>query len=165
MSKTAFQNWCYRFMERYYLTFRTGDHIGQMLPNDALEKFNQFRQDIINKRMFGGFRENLIGNMDETPVFFYMVSKTTIAKKETRTVHIKTQQQKKVRVTVMLTIDGDGTKLPPFIIFKGSKDGSIVDRVSKEPLVKSSKVFITANKNAWSIAEIMKEWLKKIWIP
>ncbi len=60
--------------------------------------------------MFGGFSPQIIGIMDETPIFFNMSPKKTIAIKSSKTITIKTIDQEKVRITVILTICGDGTK-------------------------------------------------------
>lgn len=56
--------------------------------------------------------------MDETPVFLNMPLTKTIVKRESRQLIIKTQNQEKCRISVLLTIVADGSKLPPLIIFK-----------------------------------------------
>ena len=57
-----------------------------------------------------------------------MARTKTIAKIGSKTVNIKTYGQDKVRVTVILWIVADGTKLSPMLIFKGEPNG----RIAKE---------------------------------
>ena len=54
----------------------------------------------------------LIGNMDQTPVFFNMTENRTVSFKGIKTVSIKTQNQDKSRCSVFLTITAYVDKLP-----------------------------------------------------
>ena len=66
-----------------------------------------------------------IENMNETLVFLNIVRTKTFAKIGSKTVSIQTHGQDKVRVTAILWIVTDGTKLPPMLIFKGEPNGRI----------------------------------------
>ena len=59
--------------------------------------------------------------MDETAVWNCMVSDTTVDKVGTKSVCLKTTGHEKVMVTVCLAAKADGTKLKPFIVFRGAK--------------------------------------------
>jgi hypothetical protein len=59
----------------------------------------------------------LIGNMDQTPVFFNMTENRTVSFKGIKTVSIKTQNQDKSRCSVFLTITAYVDKLPQLFIF------------------------------------------------
>ena len=59
--------------------------------------------------------------MDETPVWDDMVSDTTDDKVGATSVNLKTTGHEKVMVTVCLSARADGTKLKPFIVFRGAK--------------------------------------------
>ena len=61
--------------------------------------------------------------MDETPIYFELISKNTIAPIRAKSVNIRTNGGEKTRIIVILTIGADGRKLPPFLIFKGEKNG------------------------------------------
>ena len=65
--------------------------------------------------------ENLY-NMDETPIYFESVMKKTIAPIGERSVSIKKHGGEHVRITLMLTICANDTKLPLLFVFKGTKD-------------------------------------------
>ncbi|KAL1432591.1 hypothetical protein MTO96_013063 [Rhipicephalus appendiculatus] len=60
----------------------------------------------------------LIGNADQTPVYFDMASNTTVSVKGERDVNLLTTGNEKLRFTVMLSCLADGTKLRPYIVFK-----------------------------------------------
>lgn len=42
----------YRFMKRYFLSFRSPTYVGQALPNDAIIKIKEFYKDLKTKRTF-----------------------------------------------------------------------------------------------------------------
>ena len=61
----------------------------------------------------------MIGNMDETPIFFECGWKQNgINKDGEKTVLVKTKGQEKQRFNVVLTSLADGTKLPPMVNLK-----------------------------------------------
>ena len=63
--------------------------------------------------------------MDETPVFLNMPLTKTIVKRGSRKVNIKNQNQEKYRISVLLNIVADGSKLTPLIIFKAKDRANI----------------------------------------
>lgn len=54
-----------------------------------------------------------------------MVQSKTIAKKGGKSVIIKTKDQEKCRLSVILCKTADGGKLPPYLIFKAKSNGRI----------------------------------------
>ena len=66
------------------------------MPNSCIYTINSF----------------LIGNMDQTPVFFNMTENRTVSFKGIKTVSIKAQNQDKSRCSVFLTITAYVDKLP-----------------------------------------------------
>ena len=56
--------------------------------------------------------------MDGTPLTFDVPSNRTVSKKGEKSVLVKTSGHEKTHYTVVLACCGDGTKLPPMIIFK-----------------------------------------------
>ena len=59
--------------------------------------------------------------MDETVVWNDMVSNTTVEKTGSKEANMKSTGHDQVRVSVCLTGKADGTRLKPFIVFKGAK--------------------------------------------
>ena len=68
-------------------------------------------------------------------------------------------------ITVILGITAIGTKLPPYIIFKGRQNAIIQKKLEKLDLVVNKKTFIEYNLNAWSTIDVMKDYHDKIWQP
>lgn len=55
--------------------------------------------------------------MDETAVWFDMVGESTVAAKGTKSVPLKSTGHEKLRFTVILTANGAGAKLKPYVVF------------------------------------------------
>jgi len=64
------------------------------------------------------FKIGQLGNMDEVPLTFDVLSNKTVDVKGAETIMIKTSGNEKTRYTVVLACCGDETKLPPILIFK-----------------------------------------------
>ena len=86
-----------------------------------------------------------------------MVGNTTINSTDAKEVALKSTGNEKVRVSVCLTPKADGTKMNPFIVFKGAKRESAVlnDRFKGFCVVKSSS-------NGWMNEELVLSYLRKI---
>ena len=59
-----------------------------------------------------------IGNADQTPLTFDLPSENTVNIKGARSVTMRSTGNEKNRFTVMLGCMADGTKLPPYVVFK-----------------------------------------------
>ena len=102
-----------RFFKFHFYVSRKAIHIGQSIPDDAFNLCFKFLKEIIDKRKINNYDLSDIINCDETPIFL------TLAKKGEKTITLKTYGKENIRLTCLLTIKGDGSKLMPFIIFKG----------------------------------------------
>ena len=78
---------------------------------------------------------DLIANIDETGLFLNLVYNNTINKTGEQNIIIKTNGQEKMRITVILCITALGSKLPPYIIFKGRQNAIIRKKLEKLDLV------------------------------
>jgi len=95
--------------------------------------------------------------MDEVPVNFDMLGNRTLNLRGAKNVLVKTTGSVKKRCTVVLTVCADGTKLPPTIIFKGTKQ----NHKSIRTIVKRRDTQILVQKKAWMDSTIMLKWAKK----
>ena len=154
----------YRFMYRNGYSFRKGTHIGQGIKEESLKEASLFWNEVHKCIKEEGFTKYNIFNMDETPLFFNMVPNTTIAKRGKKSIIIKTQNQQKCRISVLLCIAADGSKLPPLIILKGKSGGIIEKNISKNNLVITKKCYVCVNDNAWSTDSIIKHWFYNVWL-
>ena len=64
---------------------------------------------------------------------------------------------------MILAFTANGSKLAPYLIFKGKQNGIIVKRLKNDKYVLSKKCFVACNINAWSTNDIIKDWKIKVW--
>ena len=98
--------------------------IQQKLPADLERKLEPFMQDIKALRESHKFPDNLIINMNETPIFFDMQRAQTIAKTGVHEVRVRGTKGGKKRVvelTFVVTCSAAGQILKPLVIFKGKQ--------------------------------------------
>ena len=88
------------------------------LPENFEDKLEKFQAFIIAEGKKPKYELSLIGNADQTPLTFDMPSNSMVDSKGTKSVSIMTTGHEKDRFTVMLACLGDGTKLPPYVVFK-----------------------------------------------
>ena len=121
------------------LTFCSGTHISQKLPEfykELIRKFTKFNDDL---RWDNDFELSKIANMDDTPLFMNILKTKTITKISSKEVNIKTYEQERIHVTAILWIIADCTKLPQMLVFKGQANGREERRLHKNSLVKDYK--------------------------
>ena len=167
LSYQGIHTWCYRFMERNHLSFRRVTHIGQPLKDDssdAMANFILYCKNALNDLNIV-IPENLdcIANMDETPIYFEMVTDTTVERIGRKKVNIETFGGEKMRISIILTILVNGEKLPPLIVFKVKPGKTLENNLnSNNQNCISKKIFIKCQENAWVTKDIFKFWLFKI---
>ena len=159
------QKYIYRLLKRNFFPFRAKTHQGQILAKNCFTQTSLFLNEIWNKIIDYPYWDALIGNIDETPIFFSTVPSKTIAKKGGKTIIIRTQKQEKCIVSVLLTITADGGKLAPYLIFKAKSGGRIENELQKDEHVLNKQCYISCNENAWATDKILADWFNKIWFP
>ena len=117
----ASKGWVAGFMKRHDLSLRAKTSFAQRLPKDLEEKIESFHKFVVEKREENEFDDNLINDMDETPVYFDLVPGKTINEKGAKSVLIRTTGNEKRHYMVVLTVSANGDVLPPMIIFKGKQ--------------------------------------------
>ena len=164
-SYKSLMNWCYKFLKRAGFSIRKPTHIGQPLKEDSNALFDRFIFNIITfRKEMEIFEElNRIGNVDETPIWFDMTYNTTIAKIGEKSIKVRTFGGERLRVSLILCILANGDKLPPLVIFKGSKNGRKENSLKENIHVKKNEIYILCQENAWASEDIFFEWLKKVW--
>ena len=94
---------------------------------------------------------------DEAPVWADMVSNTTVGVVGKKTVSMKTTGYEKCRVITGLAAKCDGTKLKPFIVFKGGKRD--VEKLKKEY---GNKCVIASSTNGWMDTDLTLCWANTV---
>lgn len=146
--------WLEGFMKRYNLATRRRTHIAQHLPDNLIEKQQNFLSFILYRRIQHDYPLKYIGNMDETPVAFDLPYSTTLDHRGTSTVNIRTTGHEKTNFTVILACMADGTKLPPVCIFK-------LKKMPRELFPQG--VYIRVNEKGWCNEEEMLWWIENVW--
>ena len=165
MSKNSLLKWCSRFENKFYLAFKLSKSEGKLTLADALHQLKTFFEDIKQKRS----TENIdtIVSLDETPLFFNAPKIRRILHRGNRDILLETQKQEEIEVSVILSVASDGSKLPPFVIFKrwGKKDIEAEKNLKELAIVKRGYIFLEFNDNAWSNNNIMELWFQKVYWP
>ncbi len=112
----ASTGWLDKFLKRNSFVVRRKTTVSQKLPSDYHEKIVNYLVYLRQLRVKEGYKDADIVVMDETPVWLEQVANTTIEKKGSKEVPVKSAGHEKVRLTVVLTARADGTKLKPYII-------------------------------------------------
>ena len=156
MQSFAFSNkWLDGLMSRNNLSNHHHTTVAQHLPNNLIEKQQEFLAFVMYRRIQHDYPLVFIGNMDETPMTFDLPSNTTVDEIGIRTVSIRTTGHEKTNFTVVLTCMADGTKLPPLIIFKLKK----IPKGNFPP-----EVIVHANPTGWMNENEMLYWIENVWV-
>ena len=118
LSLCIFNNLC------TFFECRAKTSIQQKLPSELEAKLEKFVENVKALREAHGFSDDMIINMDETPIYFDMPSSHTVSKKGVREVRVRSTGAEKRRLTVILACTAAGSMLPPMIIFKALAKGN-----------------------------------------
>ena len=154
-------NWCYRFLKRID-SIRKVTHEGQELKENSKDLTLKFFTCIysIRKDLFILDKLDLIGNVDETAIYFY---NTTVQKIGEKSVKVRTFGKDKVRISAVLAILANGFKLPPLLIFRGKTGGPKEKKLQNNIYCINGEVYIKCQDNAWTDNNLFMFWLTNIW--
>jgi len=125
------------------------------MPDDFESKLLGFQRFILDARRKHNYDLSQIGNADQTALSFDFPYDRAIDKKGARTVSIATTGHEKSRFTVMLACMADGTKLPPFVVFKRKT----LPREVNFP----KGVHVRAHPKGWMKESLMRDWIRVVW--
>ena len=80
--------------------------------------------------------------MEEKACFLEMNTDTTIDFVGKKSIEIITKGSDKYRISVLLSVTGNGQKLPALVIVKGQEDKTIEKKLNTLYYVKNSELFI-----------------------
>ncbi|RLO09483.1 hypothetical protein DYB28_001804 [Aphanomyces astaci] len=164
MRKRLF-TWLYKLMERHTLCMRRPTRQGQKKSNHLTQVMNDFVGNLSGRFLPFGTLEDVpmdrVVNMDETPEYFERKVHTTISQKGATTVSARVCSTHN-RVSVCLAVTATGTKLPPYVVFKGVPGARIDASLEK---ILPANVFACCQINAWPDDPTTEEWMKKVWQP
>ena len=147
----ASNGWLRNFFNRHRITLRQNTTVCQKLLDVLAPKVSSYLLYVRSKRLKFNLTLQNMRAMDETPIWLDMAADSTVDFVGNKSVPIKTTGHEKSRVTVVLAAKANGSKLPPFIIFKGKR----VDKVI---------VVVRAySGNGWMNEDLTHTWLNKVW--
>ncbi len=97
--------------------------------------------------------------MDQTAVYFECKSKTIVAKKGAKSVCARDSGCDAKRCTIVVTVAADGTKLPPFFIFKGQPG-----KITEQAIIKEG-IIGCCQPNGWFDETVYQKWIDAILEP
>ncbi|EEC13216.1 POGO family transposase [Ixodes scapularis] len=126
----------------------------QRLPAEFKERLVEFQCYVIKLRH--GNLLSQIRNTDQTLIYFGMPSRTTVATKGAKDVHLFTTGHEHTRFTAMLRCKADRWKLPLYIVFRRNTipKGEVFPK----------KVIIRANEKGFINEGMVKEWFEMVWV-
>ncbi len=153
----ASDGWAQKFMRRHNLVLRARTSMAQKLPGDLEYKVVAFRDEVQSIRSRTDIDYRLLGNMDETPVYFDIVPGKTLEVRGKKTVKVRTTGSEKRHITVVLACTACGDMMPPMIIFKGKTKRSIKGLEAPEGVI------VAYQKKAWMDGDLMLKWIDGVW--
>ena len=118
--------------------------MGQVESLNSKEYTEKFFKILYNIRLNYQINDQfeLIGNMDESAICYENIYTITVTKIGNSTVSIKNFNKDKMRITILLCILVDGTKLPPLLIFRGETNKKKKKKLQNNKHVLSGKCYI-----------------------
>ena len=144
-------------MRRHGFSLRRKTTTAQKDPAYMVDRIVAYVMHVRRLQKQFSFHDTDIIAMDETPVWNDMVSNTTVGKTGSQEVNMKSTGHDKVRVSVCLAGKADGTRLKPFIVFKGAK------RECKSLHEEfRGKCSVASSANGWMNEELTLQWCSEI---
>ena len=151
-----------RLLRAHLITIRVGTHVSQELPQDALERAQNFLAEI--RPIVATLPKHFVINMDQTPVYYSMHPARTLEFSGRRTVTIRTSSQRSTRATISVSVLASGGMLTPMLTFKGSKNGRIATReLPRNP--EQDHMLLNCQSKAWVDKAIMLQWVDQVLKP
>ncbi|KAL2099474.1 hypothetical protein ACEWY4_003868 [Coilia grayii] len=152
----ASRGWLERFLKRNNFSLRKRTTMAQSDARHSISKIVNFITYVNHKIAEKKMKDSDVIAMDETACWFDMPGQTTVDTVGVKSVTLKTTGHEKCHVTVALAAKGDGTKLKPYIVFKGGI------REVKAVAAECNDVVLATSKNGWMDDSLTTDWLAKV---
>jgi hypothetical protein len=150
-----------RFLRSNGIVIRQTTHKSQDDPRTKHETAHAFLSTTCALMRQTNRSNAFIINMDQTPYNPKDTQAKTLARKGAKTVTAREIKTSVGRVSALLAVCADGTKLPPLIVMKGKAGGSIERELKDFP---TSCKFIVQD-NAWTDERVMLFWVDNVLRP
>ena len=117
--------WFYKFQKKKWVLYQKNYTYGWELKKDAHAQTVEFFNCLFNIRREFNISDNInqIGNMDETAIYYENLYDTTVSKIGEKSITVRNFGKEKLRISAVLCVLADGSKLPPLLIFRGKNNG------------------------------------------
>ena len=159
----SLREWAYRFMRRRGLTLR--EITRTVTLSDATLEARRLELCREIERFHFQTPGAVYINMDQTSIVFGDVGSTTIELRGARSVQVNSGLSPKDRVTAALAIVSDGTKLPPFVIFRGTEHGRIFREFTRTVDPYPPDLICATQSKAWMTENMMHNWINQVLEP
>ena len=144
----ASNHWVDNFLRRHEFSLRRSTTLFKVEDAEIVKRALAFKS-FVDKIDFSKYNLSNMIAMDETAVFMGQGSKTTVEKKGSSSIYVASTGYESARVTCILAIRLDGTKIPPTIIVKGKKDK--IERISG--------IYVLESEKAWCTQSVIRKWV------
>ncbi|XP_077109832.1 uncharacterized protein LOC143766214 isoform X1 [Ranitomeya variabilis] len=144
----ASQHWLDNFLQRSELSLRRSTTLFRLEDAEIIKRAFAFKT-FVDDADFSKYNLSNMIAMDETAVFMGQASQTTIEQRGASSVYVPSTAYESARVTCILAMRLDGTKVPPLLISKGKKDK--IERVSG--------IYILETEKAWATQAVIRKWV------
>lgn len=151
----ASDGWLRNFFRRHQITLRRKTTVSQKVPDVLAPKLLSYFLYVRSLRLKKQYSLDQIIAMDETPVWLDMPGETTVDFVGNKSIPLKSTGHEKMRVTVVLSAKANGTKLPPFIVFKGKRYNKELDKIPG--------IVCAFSENGWMNENLTHTWLNKVY--
>uniref|UniRef100_K7FJ94 HTH CENPB-type domain-containing protein n=1 Tax=Pelodiscus sinensis TaxID=13735 RepID=K7FJ94_PELSI len=151
----ASHGWGNRFMNHHGLSVQCRTTITQKLPMNSDTKVLQFQKFIRKLHKQHCYNLSLMGNADQTPLHFDNPDNRMLESKSAKTISIATTGYEKSRFKVMLACMADGTKVPPYTVFKC--------KTMPKNVIFPNTVHVHVHPKGWIDEALMLNWLQTVW--
>ncbi len=152
----ASRGWLQRFLQRNNFSLGRRSTTEKRDPNLLTVKLVWFVDHVNRTVTAKGISEKDITAMDETVVWFDMVSQRTTNKKGAKIETVKTAAHERSHLTVVLAAKADGTKLKPYVVLKGAA-GEV--KAMQEQI---SSAVINTSTSGWMNDALTADWLQSV---
>ena len=146
------------------LVLREKTHTAQRHPDDEVEQALGWLVVVRPILAAANINQRFVMNMDQVPVCLSMHPNRTLNLQGARTVPVRCTSNSTSRFTASLTVCADGSKLKPFCIFKGAKNGRIATREFPTNPVRE-QLTLVCQECAWQDEENMLQWIDATLVP
>ena len=150
-----------RWLRSNGIVTRTVTHKAQEDPKDMDQMASKFLASTRPLISQPNRHQHFILNMDQVPFKPQESSKRTLAKKGAKSINAKEIKTGVGRITALVCVAADGTKLPPLIVYKAKPNGTVQREFKHFP--KECKYIV--QENAWTDEQVMLYWVDNVLKP